>query len=130
MAAVGVNAATDVTGYGLVGHLLEMCDGAGISAELNVSAVPVLDRVREYQQRGFVPSGTARNVATFRRRIRGSFKDEDLTLMCDAQTSGGLLIAVASDRASALEDAFRGGGLFYAKIGRMTAGPAGITLLP
>ena len=72
MVDAGASAATDITGYGLVGHLLEMCDGSGIGAEIRVSAVPVLDGAREYLARGHCPAGTTRNVETFRKRVRTS----------------------------------------------------------
>jgi selenium donor protein len=120
MVEARVNAATDITGYGLVGHLLEMCDGSGTGAEISVSAVPVLAGAREYQARGFVPAGTKRNVDGFRGRVRSSVSDEDLTLMCDAQTSGGLLMSVPPRHTADLEARFKEGGLFYAKIGRIT----------
>lgn len=129
MVAAGASAATDVTGYGLIGHLLEMCDGAGIGAEIRASAVPVLAGAREELARGFRPEGTMRNVASFRDRVRLSAAESELTLMCDAQTSGGLLIAIAPDRAAALEEHFRQGGLFYAKVGSMTADSGHITLI-
>ena len=128
MTDVGVSAATDVTGYGLIGHLLEMCEGAGVGAEIRVSAVPLLDGAREWLARGFRPSGTERNVKTFRNRVRSNVSELEFTLMCDAQTSGGLLIAVASDRAAALESRFRESGLFYAKVGEVTADAGRITL--
>ncbi len=74
-----------------------------------------------------------RNVKTFRDRVRLSAStpatESGLTLMCDAQTSGGLLIAVSSERASALEARFDESGLFYAKVGRMTADAGRITLV-
>lgn len=125
-----VNAATDVTGYGLVGHLLEMCDGSGLGAEIRVSAVPVLEAAREYLGRGFCPAGTTRNVETFRRRVRSTVAEEEFKLMCDAQTSGGLLIATSPARAADLEARFREGGLFYAKIGRMTDERGVVALVP
>ena len=130
MLDVGVNAATDITGYGLIGHLLEMCAGSNLGAEISANAVPVLKNARELLARGYRPTGTIRNVDTFRSRVRSTATEGELTLMCDAQTSGGLLIAVASDRASALETRFRESGLFYANIGRMTAGPPVVTLMP
>ena len=130
MVASRVSAATDVTGYGLAGHLLEMCDGAGIGAEVSVSSVPVLAGAREYLARGFTPAGTTRNVDTFRQRIDSSVPEAELTLMCDAQTSGGLLIAVSPERASVLEDKLRRGGLFYATVGRMTSRKGVLKLLP
>ena len=120
MVEAGVSAATDITGYGLIGHLLEMCDGAGLGAELHVKSVPVLDGAREYLARGYRPSGSTRNADGFRRRVRLSVPENEYMLMCDAQTSGGLLMSIAPDRAAALENRFRQGGLFYAKVGRMT----------
>ena len=125
-----VNAATDVTGYGLAGHLLEMCDGSGTGAEVSLGAVPVLSGAREYLARGFVPAGTKRNITTFRARIRSSVSEEDLTLMCDAQTSGGLLISVPPRHADELEARMKQGGLFYAKIGRMTDARGVLALVP
>ena len=128
MSEVGVNAATDVTGYGLIGHLLEMCEGSGVGAEISAGAVPVLDGVRESLRRGFRPAGTVRNTKTFRPCVRLNVSDLELTLMCDAQTSGGLLIAIDPERAAALEARFRESGLFYAKIGVMTSDTGRITL--
>lgn len=129
MVECGASAATDVTGYGLIGHLLEMCEGAGVGATLTVSSVPLLDGARALLARGFRPEGTMRNVKSFRGRVRGGASEEDLTLLCDAQTSGGLLIAIAPDRAAAIEARFQESGLFYAKIGSVTADSGHITLL-
>jgi selenide, water dikinase len=128
MVDAGASAATDVTGYGLIGHLLEMCDGAGIGATIRARDVPVLAEAREFLARGFSPEGTQRNAASFRARVELRASEAELTLMCDAQTSGGLLIAIAPDRAAALENAFGASGLFYAKIGTMTADRSRITL--
>lgn len=128
MCDVGASAATDVTGYGLIGHLLEMCEGSGVGATLSVGAVPVLEGAREELARGFRPQGTMRNVSAFRARVQSSVAEAELTLLCDAQTSGGLLIAVAPERSSALEARFRESGLFYAKVGELTADVGRITL--
>lgn len=130
MTDVGVSAATDVTGYGLIGHLLEMCEGSGLGAELSVSRVPVLAGAREELARGFRPEGTMRNANSFRGRVQLNVGDSEFTLMCDAQTSGGLLIAVPSEQAGALETRMTESGLFYAKVGRMTADRGRITLNP
>jgi selenide,water dikinase len=130
MVDVGVNAATDVTGYGLLGHLLEMCAGAGVGATLRMDSIPLLAGARELLARGFRPAGTLRNVDTFRRRLRVNVSEAELTLACDAQTSGGLLIAIAEERASELEARFREGGLFYAKIGEMAGDAGTVTLNP
>jgi len=128
MVAAGASAATDVTGYGLIGHLLEMCEGAGIGAEIRTSRVPVLPTAREYLSKGFRPEGTMRNVRTFGGRVRLAVPESEYTLMCDAQTSGGLLIAIAPDRTAALESRLGESGLFYANIGVMTADAGHITL--
>jgi selenide,water dikinase len=129
MLSAGASAATDVTGYGLIGHLLEMCEGAKVGAELSVGAVPVLDGVREALARGLRPEGTMRNAVSFKGRVRLSVPENEYTLMCDAQTSGGLLIAIAPERAGALEAAFAESGLFYAKVGSVTADSGHITLV-
>jgi selenium donor protein len=126
MTEIGVTAATDVTGYGLIGHLLEMCVSTG--AHLRASDVPTLTNARELLARGYVPQGSKRNLATFRSRVHSSVSTEELTLMCDAQTSGGLLIAVAPEKAPQLSAAFDQSGLFYAKVGVMT-GEAGVVTL-
>ena len=120
MVDAGASAATDITGYGLVGHLLEMCDGSGTGAEIRASHVPVLHGAREYLKRGYCPAGTTRNVDTFLKRVRTSLPESEFKLMCDAQTSGGLLIAISPDRASNLERRLQQSGLFYATIGHVT----------
>lgn len=128
MVECGASAATDVTGYGLIGHLLEMCEGSGVGAEISAGSVPVLEGAREMLQKGFRPEGTMRNVRTFRERVRLNVSESEFTLMCDAQTSGGLLIAVASGQAGVLESRLRESGLFYAKVGVLTADRGRITL--
>jgi selenide,water dikinase len=130
MTATGATAATDVTGYGLIGHLLEMCVGANVGAEINVAAVPVLAGARESLARGFRPAGTERNLVSFRSRVKSSLPESELTLLCDAQTSGGLLIAIAPSDAAAFERSMAEGGLFYARIGRMTEEHRTVTLVP
>ena len=126
MTDVGVNAATDVTGYGLVGHLLEMCTNVG--AEIHVGAVPLLAGTREYLARGFRPAGTVRNAEAFRARVDVRVDESEYTLMCDAQTSGGLLMAVPPEKLSAIEQRFREGGLFYANVGKVTGQSGTVTL--
>jgi selenide,water dikinase len=128
MTDIGVSAATDVTGYGLIGHLLEMCGAVG--AEIRVADIPVLPHAREFLGKGFQSGGTKRNVKSFRPRVDLRVDDTEFSLMCDAQTSGGLLIAVSEDKAAALEARFREGGLFYAKIGRITERAGTVALVP
>jgi len=90
----------------------------------------VLKNTRELLARGYRPEGTIRNVETFRSRMRSTLPESELTLMCDAQTSGGLLIAVSPERASAVEAKFNESGLFYAKVGRMTGEDRWLTMKP
>ena len=126
MVDVGVNAATDITGYGFVGHLLEM----GVGAEIRMRDVPLLDGAREWLRRGYLPDGTKRNATAFRNRVDVQVPEEDYRLLCDAQTSGGLLMAVPPDRLAALESRMRQSGLFYAKVGVITGESGKVTLAP
>ncbi|WP_317473958.1 selenide, water dikinase SelD, partial [Cronobacter sakazakii] len=89
----GVRAMTDVTGFGLLGHLSEVCQGAGLQAELWYEAVPKLPGVEEYIAQGAVPGGTSRNFASYG-HLMGDMPDAWRSLLCDPQTSGGLLLAV------------------------------------
>lgn len=130
MVEIGVHAATDVTGYGLIGHLLEMCSGSGVGAEIAMSAVPLLAGAREYLARGFCPEGTKRNLQSFRARVESHVSKAELTLLCDAQTSGGLLIAVPREKLAAFEERCGRGGLFCANIGSLTDRSGTITIRP
>ncbi len=89
----GVRAMTDVTGFGLLGHLVEMADGSGVTARLHYDAVPRLDRLDYYLERGAVPGGTLRNFDSYGERI-SPLSESQKHLLCDPQTSGGLLVAV------------------------------------
>lgn len=104
MTRVGVNSATDITGFGLLGHLKSMVKGSGVAAEVNLSAVPVLPGVRDLLERGVAPGGTHRNVSSVNDVVTWdeSLTDEDRMLLCDAQTSGGLLMSVPAASADAL----------------------------
>ncbi len=127
MTEVGVSAATDITGYGFVGHLLEMCGSVG--AEIHVDAVPVMPGARDYLKKGYRPAGTMRNVKGFRSRVELHVEESEFTLLCDAQTSGGLLISVSPEKVAILEERLRQGGLFYAKVGRITERTGIVTLV-
>jgi len=91
--AAGVRAATDVTGFGLLGHLYKMARASGVSAVVDARAVPYLDGARESLRDGYVPGGSRRNLDWVRPHLEASVADEELVLLADAQTSGGLLIA-------------------------------------
>ena len=90
--AAGCMAATDVTGFGLLGHLFKMARASGISAVVNAAAVPYLDGAREAAQAGYVSGGTRRNLAWVRPHLDADVDEEELLLLADAQTSGGLLV--------------------------------------
>jgi len=89
----GVKAMTDVTGFGLGGHLLEICKGSNLNAEINFESLPLLNGLKEYIQKGCIPGGTRRNFKSYGHFIEPM---DELTRMiiCDPQTSGGLLMAV------------------------------------
>jgi selenide,water dikinase len=104
MLEVGVNAATDVTGFGLLGHLRNVAFASGVSATIWAGAVPVLSAARKYVAAGVAPGGTHANHRFLAEHVTyaaGVTKDEEL-LLADAQTSGGLLIAVARQNADRL----------------------------
>jgi len=128
MTATGVHAATDVTGFGLLGHLRSMLEASGAAAEISAGAVPVLPRARELAARDAIPGGTRRNVASLAGAVTfaAGIDEVDRVLLADAQTSGGLLIAVAADRLDALVRALeREATPAAAVIGRVVPGPAG-----
>jgi selenide, water dikinase len=90
----GLRCATDVTGFGLLGHAFKLARASGVSAVIDHRAVPVLDGVRAAQQAGYLPGGSRRNLAWVAPHANfGGLPDEELLLLADAQTSGGLLIA-------------------------------------
>ena len=120
MVVAGASACTDVTGYGLAGHLREMCWGSGCGARLSAGSVPVIAGTRELLARGFVPAGTRRNETAFRASIELRATEADFTLICDAQTSGGLLISIAPERAARLEKEMAATGTLCRRIGEMT----------
>jgi len=106
MSSVGVNAATDVTGFGLLGHLGEMVAASGVAAIIQHGAVPLIDGVRQLAEAGVVPGGTARNLVAVERFTNfGKLDTADQLILADAQTSGGLLISVAAVRTRDLVEA-------------------------
>ena len=128
MLAVGVHAATDVTGFGLLGHLHSLLEASGAAAEVTAQAVPLLPHARDMAARGAVPGGTQRNLTSLADAVSFAVGVEETTrvLLCDAQTSGGLLIAVPPDKTEALVTALaREQAPAAAVIGRVVAGPPG-----
>ncbi len=130
MLKVGVDACTDVTGFGLLGHLHEMALASGLSAEVGLDRVPVLEEAWELVRRGVVPEGTHNNRHYLDGKVRweGISREEQLVL-CDAQTSGGLLIACPPDRDERLATSMEQAGVEAAVIGRMAPGASGEILV-
>jgi selenide,water dikinase len=123
MVEVGVNACVDVTGFGLIGHLLGMLNASKVSAEVAFGAVPLLNGVGQLVAGGLAPGGTKRNLHSSEGLVEWADKigDNEKLLLCDAQTSGGLLIAVSEERLDALLAALeRHGVLTIAVVGRIT----------
>ncbi|MBW0102492.1 selenide, water dikinase SelD [Pseudonocardia sp. KRD291] len=130
-AAVGSGATgcTDVTGYGLLGHLVKMAAASGVDAHLDVAAVPVLDGVRELIADGVVPGGTRRNREWVADRVvLGGHGENEALLLADAQTSGGLLFGADPDRADEAVAALRAQGHGAARIGTVTSGAGTVHL--
>ncbi|MDQ3957069.1 MAG: selenide, water dikinase SelD [Actinomycetota bacterium] len=129
MTETGVEAATDVTGFGLIGHLLEML-GAGVGAELDFAAIPVLEEAFELAAAGVLPAGSRRNLEAMAYRVDApGLGEPQRAVLFDAQTSGGLLIAVAAGSRDALLEALAARGLGdVAVIGRLTEGDGTITV--
>lgn len=134
MTKVGAHAATDITGFGLLGHLKSMVQSSGVAAEVTLSQVPILPGVGELLDQGIAPGGTGRNRDSVATAVHWhpDLSDNDQLLLCDAQTSGGLLISVAAAKQDALLSALTAAGTpAAAVVGRITAGPAGtIAALP
>jgi selenide,water dikinase len=106
---VGVSAATDVTGFGLVGHLLNLLEASRVGAELAFDTLPILPHARNLAARGFIPGGTTRNLEAAAERVTWApdLSETDRWLAVDAQTSGGLLLAVPPENEAALLEALR-----------------------
>ena len=116
----GVRAMTDVTGFGLLGHLVEMADGSGVTARLEAAQVPRLASVEHYIEQGCVPGGTLRNFDSYGERI-GPLSEAHKLLLCDPQTSGGLLVAVAPEGQAAFLELTQAQGLALTPIGTLVA---------
>jgi selenide,water dikinase len=96
-----IHSATDVTGYGLLGHAHEMMEASGTTGQFWVDAIPLLSEARRFAAKGIAPDGSRVNVRNLRPRssVGSDVSDDDFLLLCDAQTSGGLLVALPSDQA-------------------------------
>jgi selenide,water dikinase len=113
----GVNALTDVTGFGLVGHLLEMAHGSGLTAELTVDGIPALASIPDFIGRFIYPDMTMKNYAAFKDRV-STMDAAQLILLCDPQTSGGLLVSVSPEYRTEVEQSLKNTNCPSAPIGR------------
>ncbi len=128
MSGMGIKACTDVTGFGLLGHLHEMALASGLTAHVDAGTVPRLPGLREHIAAGHVSSGTWSNQLALQEVVIWEEGVDDATrlILCDAQTSGGLLMAVPPAQVPALvAELDRVGTLASSQIGRLTTGPAG-----
>lgn len=125
---IGVDACTDVTGFGLLGHLHEMTAGSGVGAEIAFHRVPVLREVVDLAARGVVPGGSKRNLSFVEEFVSFDAAVDPVRrlILADAQTSGGLLLAVPPDRSDDLLRALHDNGVpVFAEIGVITGDPSG-----
>lgn len=119
------HAATDVTGFGLLGHLKEMCLASNAAATVSLRLVPIFEGVRDLLRAGMWAGGSARNLKSILDFVESEVDEDDLKLLADAQTSGGLLVALSPESAGEYQRSVPGS----AVIGRVRAG-TGITVTP
>ncbi|MGQ5523443.1 selenide, water dikinase SelD [Chitinimonas sp. PSY-7] len=125
----GVHAMTDITGFGLLGHLLEVCRGSKLMATLNSQSLPMLEAAIHFAQQGIGPGAIERNLASFGDAVRFSttVTDWQRRILADAQTSGGLLVSCAESEVEKVLQTFHQAGFGQAMdIGSLKAGPAEI----
>ena len=127
----GVHAMTDITGFGLLGHLLEVCKGSKVAATIEWRNLPVLPGVRDLLKRGYVTGASGRNWAGYGRLVDlGTFGKDEQALLTDPQTSGGLLVTCAPSAVEAVLDVFRRDGFSEAAvIGEVAAGEPGVRVI-
>ena len=113
-----VKAMTDVTGFGLLGHLKEVCEGSNLRAEVDFADIPTLEGVRDYIAQGSVPGGTNRNFESYGHLI-SPLTDEQKAILCDPQTSGGLLIAIESQAVEKIQQIANAMNVPLFRVGRL-----------
>lgn len=133
MVEVGANACTDITGFGLLGHLHEMTRGSGVGARISLRAVPVLPDAWKLVKEGICPGGTKRNRQALEGKVTWAREvtEEAQLVLCDAQTSGGLLIALPKDRSAQLVERLQAAKTpAAARIGEIVPGAGQIEVIP
>jgi len=113
-----VKAMTDVTGFGLLGHLAEMCEGSNVNAEIEFENIPIFPGIETYLEQKAIPGGSKRNWKSYGHKVSLS-SDFQRNILCDPQTSGGLLVAVEAGKETEIESLFTAEGQFYRRIGRI-----------
>ena len=127
----GVHAVTDVTGFGLLGHLMEVCMGSGVQAKVEFSALPLLARAREFANDGYITGASGRNWASYGQDVRlaAGLGDIEKALLTDPQTSGGLLVSCAPDTVTEVLSIFLQQGFSHVSvIGEVVAGEPAIVV--
>jgi selenide,water dikinase len=124
-----VHALTDVTGFGLAGHLLEICRGSKLSAQLDFAAIPVIAEALDWVKQGVATGASTRNWSGYGHEVDFQGDEWKRKLLSDPQTSGGLLVACAPEAQGAVLEIFKKDRFAEARvIGRLTAGPARIAV--
>jgi len=115
---IGVNACTDITGYGLLGHLNEICSSSNLTANINLNNINFLSGVKELAKKGIVPGGTKNNFNFYKEHIKfeNSIKTFHKHMLADAQTAGGLLIAISEEKSTLLLDRLNNNSKYISKI--------------
>ena len=114
----GVTAMTDVTGFGLLGHLIEICEGSNLSAVVFAGKIKTLDGVKDYIAQGCVPGGTGRNFDSYGHKV-GALTEEQKAILCDPQTSGGLLVAVEPNSVQVVIEIAKDAGIDLYEVGEL-----------
>lgn len=114
----GVHAMTDVTGFGLLGHLIEMCEGSNLSAEIDYSSIPLIENLQHYTSQFIYPDNTMRNWSAYQHKVEG-ISGESLLTLSDPQTNGGILISLDENQLSEAENLFVQHKTSYWVIGKM-----------
>lgn len=123
-----ITAMTDVTGFGLLGHLTEICQGSNLRAEVYFDQIQTLDGVREYVAQGAVPGGTTRNFDSYGHLI-SPLSDEQKAILCDPQTSGGLLIAVKPQAVESVKQIAKNANVALYPVGKLLKAESGKVLI-
>lgn len=114
----GVNAMTDVTGFGLLGHLIEICEGSKLSAEIEYAKIPLIENLQHYTSQFIYPDNTMRNWSSYQHKVEG-ISGESLLTLSDPQTNGGLLLSISAEKIKNLTELFQINKTSFHIIGKM-----------